>query len=189
MQIMKNLQKGFVGPLVIAIIAVLAIGGGVYVYKNKKVKTLPVDTETQQTNTQTPPVNTQANNSSSQVDTSNWKTYTNTKQGYSFQYPKELYLDTSNTTVRLFRKVPYDFDLYVRIDPKKVDMPKNNWVYSAGSLNWKFDTTGNDVLSATIYYLPMAGNKTLIITKHELSDTKESEEMLNKILSTFKFTE
>ncbi|MBI2627808.1 MAG: hypothetical protein HYW71_00005 [Candidatus Niyogibacteria bacterium] len=32
---MKNLQKGFVLPLVIAIIAVLVISGGFYVYKNK----------------------------------------------------------------------------------------------------------------------------------------------------------
>lgn len=37
---MKNLQRGFIIPLVIAIIAVLAIGGGIYVYKNKTVETL-----------------------------------------------------------------------------------------------------------------------------------------------------
>ncbi len=35
---MKNLQKGFVLPLIIAIIAVLAVGGGVYVYQNKKTE-------------------------------------------------------------------------------------------------------------------------------------------------------
>lgn len=40
---MKNLQKGFVVPLIIAIIAVLAIGGGVYVYENKKEKTPAVN--------------------------------------------------------------------------------------------------------------------------------------------------
>lgn len=35
---MKNKRKGFIIPLLIAIIAVLAIGGGVYVYKNKKTE-------------------------------------------------------------------------------------------------------------------------------------------------------
>jgi len=46
---MKNLQKGFAIPLIIAIIAVLAIGGGVYFYKNKKSEAPAiVDTGTQQ---------------------------------------------------------------------------------------------------------------------------------------------
>ena len=39
---MKNLQKGFVIPLIITIIALLAIGGGVYLYINKKPVTPPV---------------------------------------------------------------------------------------------------------------------------------------------------
>jgi len=39
---MKNKEKGFVIPLIIAIIALLAIGGGVYVYTNKKTVTPPV---------------------------------------------------------------------------------------------------------------------------------------------------
>lgn len=38
-------------------------------------------------NTQTPPVNTQTNNSPSQSDTSNLKTYINTKYGFEFKYP------------------------------------------------------------------------------------------------------
>ncbi|GEM_PF-2515064 len=35
---MKNSQKGFVVPLLIAIIAVLAIGGGIYIYENTKTE-------------------------------------------------------------------------------------------------------------------------------------------------------
>jgi hypothetical protein len=34
----NNLQKGFMVPVLIGIIAVLVIGGGVYIYKNKKVE-------------------------------------------------------------------------------------------------------------------------------------------------------
>ncbi len=68
---MKNSQKGFIVPLSIAVIALLVIGGSVYIYKNKKVEApVIVDTETQQsnqnqqqTNTQTLPVTTQQNSS------------------------------------------------------------------------------------------------------------------------------
>ena len=121
---------------------------------------------------------------------SGWKTYTDIKQGYGFQYPKEFSLGEPDwsESVRLFHKVPYDFNIFIRIDPNKVDMPENGLIYPTGSLNWKFDTTGSDALSATIYYLPIVRNRTLIITKHNLSDTKESEEILKEILSTFKFT-
>lgn len=65
---MKNSQKGFIVPLLIAIIAVLVIGGGIYIYNNKKAEApvLPIDINTdiqttnqtqQQTNTQNPPAN------------------------------------------------------------------------------------------------------------------------------------
>lgn len=47
---MKNLQKGFIAPVILVIIALLVIGGGVYVYENKKSE-VPVIID----NTQTPP--------------------------------------------------------------------------------------------------------------------------------------
>lgn len=61
---MKNLQKGFVVPLLIVIISLLVIGGGIYIYENKKAEApAVVNTEIQQsnqnlqqTNTQTPPL-------------------------------------------------------------------------------------------------------------------------------------
>ncbi|TSC71316.1 MAG: hypothetical protein G01um101448_1229 [Parcubacteria group bacterium Gr01-1014_48] len=52
---MKNLQKGFIVPALLVIIALLVIGGGVYVYENKKSET-PVPSTT---DTQNPPVTTQ----------------------------------------------------------------------------------------------------------------------------------
>jgi hypothetical protein len=59
---MKNLQKGFIVPVLLEIIAVLVIGGGVYIYESKKTETPPVvnnqnqlpNQNQQQTNTQTP---------------------------------------------------------------------------------------------------------------------------------------
>lgn len=72
-------KKGFVVPLLLAIIAVLVIGGGVYVYQSKKAEApAVVDAQVQQTN------------NSDSVDTANWKTYTNEKYGFSFQYPASV---------------------------------------------------------------------------------------------------
>lgn len=60
---MENLQKGFIVPLLLALIALLLIGGGAYVYTQKKQEnppvmenvTLPQATSTAQTsNSQTP---------------------------------------------------------------------------------------------------------------------------------------
>ena len=44
---MKNSQKGFIVPVLVAIIALLVIGGGVYIYKTKKTETPLSNTETQ----------------------------------------------------------------------------------------------------------------------------------------------
>ena len=106
---MKNLQKGFIVPLLLEIIAVLVIGSGVYVYKNKKTETSTVvNTETQQsgqnqqqTNTQTPPVSATKQLTLTQAPplfetpiltispstTAGWKTYTNDKYKFEFKYP------------------------------------------------------------------------------------------------------
>ncbi|MCX6752632.1 MAG: hypothetical protein NTZ87_04025 [Candidatus Nomurabacteria bacterium] len=108
---MKNSQKGFIVPLLIAIIAVLVIGGGVYIYNNKKVgePVLPEDTTTQtttqnqqQTNTRTLPVTLDLSSSS----TSNWKTYTNNEYGFEFKYPTDwTYVQPSKfvTSIRFFK--------------------------------------------------------------------------------------
>ena len=54
---MKNSKKGFIVQVLLVIIALLVVGGGVYIYENKKAEVpAVVDTGTQQTNTQTPPV-------------------------------------------------------------------------------------------------------------------------------------
>jgi hypothetical protein len=78
---MKNSQKGFIVPVLLVIIALLVVGGGVYIYENKKVEipavvdtgTQPTNQNQQQTNTQTPPV------------TTGLKTYSNS--GIEFKYP------------------------------------------------------------------------------------------------------
>jgi len=71
---MKNSQKGFVAPLLLVVIALLVVGGGVYVYKNQKVeKPLVVDAGIQQSDqnqqkieTKTPLVVAKENTSNSE---------------------------------------------------------------------------------------------------------------------------
>ncbi len=55
---MNNSQKGFISPIILALIVLLVVGGGAYVY----------------------------------VHTANWKTYTNTKYGYTLSYPGDVSL-------------------------------------------------------------------------------------------------
>ncbi len=83
---MKNSKKGFAVPLLIAVIALLVIGVGVYMYKNKKTESpVVVDTETQQTNQIQQQNNTQ--------NYSDLKTYENSKYKFSIQYPQTKYAD------------------------------------------------------------------------------------------------
>jgi hypothetical protein len=67
-----NSQKGFVVPLTIAIVALLAIGGVVFVTTNKKLEAPAVVDNQIATTTD---------------ETKDWKTYTNNTLGYSIKYP------------------------------------------------------------------------------------------------------
>lgn len=91
---MKNFNKGFVVPVLLAIIAVLVVGGGVYVYKKEKVE-IPTTVDT---NTQPLDQNRQ------QTNTSTWKTYNFPGSPYiesgpiSFKYPSDWTLETNYYT-------------------------------------------------------------------------------------------
>lgn len=90
--------KGFIAPLLLALIALILIGGGAYVYTQKKQENPPVTgnvalpqaTSTIPTTKQTAPV-AQTTNS----QTVDWKTYTNTQYGFEFKFPPELKGNTS----------------------------------------------------------------------------------------------
>ena len=109
---MKNLQKGFVVPLLLGIIALLVIGGGVYIYQNKKA-------EVPSTNT-----NTEVN---SENVTSNWKTYTNTKYGFEFQYPPTYTAKTENDSRNtiVFASDELTFGVFIPIESEKMGFLAN----------------------------------------------------------------
>lgn len=72
---MKNFKKGFVVPIVIAIIAVLAIGGGIYYSKNKtKTSSVTEESVTLEKNAQK----------------TDWKTYNSPSLHFSIKYPSKL---------------------------------------------------------------------------------------------------
>ncbi|OGI93868.1 hypothetical protein A3A03_02060 [Candidatus Nomurabacteria bacterium RIFCSPLOWO2_01_FULL_40_18] len=105
----NNFKKGFIVSVILGIISLLLIGGGVYLYKNKKAVAPTVETEQsnqnqQQTDTQTPPVNIQS-------DTSNWKTYTNSSLKYSVKYPSNWYAGSSSDEFAFIRNWEVDAPL------------------------------------------------------------------------------
>ncbi len=166
-------NNGFVVPVLLVIIILLLVGGGVYVYKIKKAEApVVVDTDIQN----------ETNN------TSNLKTYTNTKLGYSFLYPEKLSLATSGDTVNLSHNIPFenrdggcdmmgeaelsktlnDFGLSIKIVPGKANPPYVDGTYSKGELNGKWAYMGAEGCGVSDYYFPINGDRTLIITKSEI---------------------
>ena len=162
--------------------------------------------------------------------TADWKTYTNTKYGYSFKYPDKLLLSTLGENINLSHSIVFDnydggcdmkgsselsktlgdFNLSINIVSGEVKPPYVDGSYSAGILDGKWSYMGAEGCGQTKYYFPISNNRTLIVTKNEIQilsdvvalDVKEkvlavpgvisseySKILLNKILSTFKFTD
>lgn len=88
---MKNVNKGFLLPLVLVLIGIIVLGGGVY-YSIKVSSPTPEETPGTNNSTTTPDTNTEEDTNIPE-DTSNTvslKTYTNTTNGFEVKYPEEL---------------------------------------------------------------------------------------------------
>lgn len=207
-------NNGFIVSFLLGIIILLLVGGGVYIYKNKKVEApVVIDTDIQNEND----------------DVLNLKTYTNTKLGYSFQYPEKLSLSISDDVVNLSHSIPFenrdggcdmmgdaelsktlnDFGLSIKIVAGKVKPPYVDDIYSRGELNGELAYMGAEGCGVSDYYFPIAGDRTLIITKNEIQilspivtpevrakvlavpgviSYEESKIIVDQILSSFKVT-
>ncbi len=94
---MNNLKQGFVVPVFVVIIALLAIGGGVYVYKNQKVeRPVAVDSGIEQLDQNQPKIDAQTPPVVAKENISNWEIYTNKEYGFELKYPKEWIYNNSN---------------------------------------------------------------------------------------------
>lgn len=71
-------QKGFIAPPLLALIAILVLGGGAYVYVQKKQANPPVT-------------------ANSTAQTATWNTHKNTKYNYEIKYPDTWMLDNGAT--------------------------------------------------------------------------------------------
>ena len=160
-------NKGFIVPLLIAVIALLLIGG-VYIYKNKKAGAPAVaETGTQQTNTQTPPT-------SAQTDTSNWKTYTDAKLNITFKYPSDWKIkDEINSDFNEYVLTPSSSEFYtiIYIDKSKVGC-RTLLQSHPGKIS-----ACSDIGDISIFGRMSNENINL-----------QTNNIINKIISTFKFT-
>jgi len=206
---MKNLQKGFIVPILLASIALLVIGGGVYVYKQKKVEVAVGTTDqVQNTNTQSEPVvNNQNTSTKNQTikpsinSTYDWKTHTDSLGNYSIKYPPNWYLSTwqsdsgsgssiyiSNFDSSVRNILDNPEDMYVSISsftPTKgvnysyLDIPGNMLVDGVKAFNERTYEHGGDV-----GYVTLGFNNKIYHIKYP----GKQRSAFDKIISSFKFT-
>jgi hypothetical protein len=150
---MKN-NKGFIVPVLLAIIAVLVVGGGVYVYNDKKSEApvLPVGEEFQvtdqiQTNTQTESTNGSepcTNNGSmgtrkcNPSESANWKTYKDEKYGFQFKYPSDWTFQKNDPYGWVVGKYP-DYGFYLHV----INHPYTLGIESGVTPNKKLSSVDN----------------------------------------------
>lgn len=184
----NNYQKGYVVPLIIAIV-VLVLGGSYVYYKtqsNKAKSNLPADL------TDTTIVTTSSD------QTSDWKTYKNDKFGFSFEYPDTWAIqnktdDSSGVTSGVIFNSPQGTTLLT------VNNPIREIGYEGGTAikNEKIVIGGQSFTKVTLknennnVSIHLTWNKSNWSKSGEiwsLSKGNDADTILNRILSTFKFT-
>lgn len=209
----NNSRKGSVIQGVLAVIALVLLAGGMY--WSATVKTYDC-CDGEQYATSTSPM-------------TDWKTHTSTKYGYSFKYPDKLSINATEEKVNLKHEIAFensdggcdmvgnailsptlnDFDISMAVLDGEVKPSYIDGTYSAGSLSGIWAYMGAEGCGETIYYFPIAGNRTLVVTKQELQilspvvsaevrnkvlavpgviSYEESNQILKEILSTLEFT-
>ncbi len=114
---MKNKEKGFAIPLVIAIIAILGIGGGAYFYINKKVE-IPVNISNIINNISTTTTNISDRSSFQTQDQQNTAReraklnsdsviYRSNNFGLEFKYYNKMTISENDNGISLSHSVPY----------------------------------------------------------------------------------
>lgn len=153
---MKTIQKGFVTPLLLAIIGILLIGGGAYVYMQQK----------------------SANQPEVANQTADWKTYTNTKDGYQLKYPADWQTEEKpSVSIRIFNPsvqgkpdTDQPSDVFI-LTFEQTQCKASDWQVGFGFADYKTACVGN--------------NPDIKIIMSALSE--QSKNIEDQILSSLKF--
>lgn len=178
------MRKGFVIPLIVAVVAVLAVGGGVFYYLNKPIK---LDYYVHPVATNTPIVTP----ISSPVDkTTDWKIYTSTQYGFEIRHPADWIIISSSSGIILaspktvqqikdYPNLPTRYDISITIEPKTVEYLNTGKDILFNGIPAK-QIIEEDEESSYLYIYIDNYNNTFKV-RAALTDIEE------KILSTFKF--
>ena len=191
-------NKGFIVPLLLGVIALLVIGGGIYIYQNKKAET-SIDNTVPQLLTNPPEAN-----GDSLIDVSDWKTYTDTEHGLELKYPNNYNLVKTRTGISIDSstncktiheesdsKWPKDCIAYTLIIQKnKISaqtIPTETKI--AGYLSEKFEINDGmwESLNQTYFQFEKGDDWYITYSSFNSENKVVAENLLNQILSTFKF--
>lgn len=188
---MKNYQKGFIVPILIAIIAVVAIGVGVYFYSQRSANLPDLNTDTSSTTNSTVTTETETSVTPPSNQTTTLKTYSNTKYGFSFKYPSDIQIKEEtinqnalrvnlvkdNSTLAKLEINIGNTDFKMRQDLTTTDMTVNgisvHKIIGTPFIGYGFSDGKNDYLFEGTF---TSANKTSVETQ------------LNSVISSFTFT-
>ena len=201
-----NKQKGLAPILIIILIAVMAVGGYLLYQKQIKPVAVPQFSPSPVVSPVISPI------ASSSADTANWKTYTNSKYGFTLKYPQNLSVkETSN--IIIFNAVGNKdnetvFALIVYENPNNLSLK-----------DYETKNTGESGMGPSVYYsssqlVTLENGTKVYYQKEEIScfskcgsyiwinkdkiykflgsvnsGIKDQKQIMDQILSTFKFTQ
>lgn len=198
---MKNTHKGFILPLLVALIALLAIGGGIYYSQKSKAPGQEKKQENTQTTTTTTntPASTQYTATNGQ--TAGWNTYTNSQLGFSLAYPsqwgnpKELIPDGDVRSFVIGDSLVIDIGVHVnKTTGKPMTLNELRGIPTKESelksptqsitISGKYGTEKYSTQTGTVIDVDLGNNKIFTISY----GAKPDDPVLKQIISSIKFT-
>lgn len=171
---MNNFHKGFISPRLLALIAILIIGGGAYVYVHNKPVSQPAVVS--------PTAQATSTGQTSNSQTADWKTYTNSQYGFEIFYPPSWSEESTRdlTIVRLVSQQTQGTDTNANLFQNYFEV---SGVYRATCKNLDWVSSVNSVTTQFVKIVCRPGLKMTISMKATSEDARKLEDT---ILSTLK---